>query len=112
VCLRVIEERTARFLTDKLSQRVPIYSLQPYSSVSDASNLGQEADFTSSNEDRISTNEVPMLTPNDLLQLPKGQAYCLIEGGQLWKIRMPLPQDEMQDIPMTVEEITFFMRSF
>jgi hypothetical protein len=25
------------------------------------------------------------------MTLPKGQAFALIEGGQLWKIRMPLP---------------------
>lgn len=25
------------------------------------------------------------------MALPKGQAYALLEGGQLWKIRMPLP---------------------
>lgn len=110
VCLRVLEERTASFLTDKLQQRVPIYSLQPYSSVSDVANLGQEATFTSSNEDRFSVNEVPMLTPNDLLQLPKGQAYCLIEGGHLWKIRMPLPLDDMHDIPHTIEQMATVMR--
>ena len=25
------------------------------------------------------------------MQLPKGQAFALIHGGQLYKIRMPLP---------------------
>ncbi|MCH5485557.1 hypothetical protein L4B25_28450, partial [Salmonella enterica subsp. diarizonae serovar 16:z10:e,n,x,z15] len=25
--------------------------------------------------------------------LPKGQAFALLEGGRLWKIRMPLPSD-------------------
>ena len=32
-----------------------------------------------------------MLTPADLVNLPKGQAFALIDGGQLYKIRMPLP---------------------
>ena len=32
-----------------------------------------------------------MLTPADLVNLPKGQAFALINGGQLYKIRMPLP---------------------
>jgi hypothetical protein len=32
-----------------------------------------------------------MLAPSDLVQLPKGQAFALIHGGQLHKIRMPLP---------------------
>ena len=32
-----------------------------------------------------------MLSPSDLVQLPKGQAFALLHGGQLYKIRMPLP---------------------
>ena len=32
-----------------------------------------------------------MLTPADLVNLPKGQAFALIDGGQLHKLRMPLP---------------------
>ena len=32
-----------------------------------------------------------MLEPTDLVQLPKGEAFALIHGGQLHKIRMPLP---------------------
>ena len=50
-------------------------------------------DFKSRNEDRISVSEVPMLTPAELVRLPKGQAFALLEGGQLWKLRMPLPDD-------------------
>ena len=29
-----------------------------------------------------------------MLNLPKGQAFCLLEGGKLYKLRMPLPQVE------------------
>jgi hypothetical protein len=32
-----------------------------------------------------------MITPPDVMAQPKGQAFALLEGGQLWKIRMPLP---------------------
>jgi hypothetical protein len=32
-----------------------------------------------------------MLTPAELIALPKGQAFALLEAGQLWKLRMPLP---------------------
>lgn len=110
VCLRVLEERTAYFLTDKLPQKVPIYSLQPHSSVSDSTQLGIGADFTSSNDDRLVCTEVPLLTANNLLQLPKGQAYCLIEGGQLFKIRIPLPKDNMCEIPANIEQMAKEMR--
>ncbi len=40
-----------------------------------------------------------MLTPADLVTLPKGQAFALLEGGQLWKLRMPLP-DPGRDVEM------------
>ena len=35
-----------------------------------------------------------MIQPADLVQLPKGQAFALIEGGQLVKLRMPLASDD------------------
>jgi hypothetical protein len=35
-----------------------------------------------------------MVTPDQVMSLPKGQAFALLEGGQLWKIRMPLPAKE------------------
>lgn len=47
-----------------------------------------------------------MLSPSDLVQLPKGQAFALIHGGQLHKIRMPLP-DVSHDplMPASLEAI-------
>lgn len=45
--------------------------------------------FTSSSMDRITTS-VPLLEPAH----PKGQAFALLEGGTLWKLRMPLPIHE------------------
>jgi conjugative coupling factor TraD (SXT/TOL subfamily) len=110
VCLRVLEEATAKLLTSKLSQRVPIHTLQTYSSVSDASHLGEDAHFSSTNEDRITTSEVPLLMPSDLTQLPKGQAVGLINGSQPHQFCIPLPQDDMGDIPKTVEEIVLFLQ--
>ena len=63
------------------------------SSASDTNDPTDFAEFASRNEDRISTEARPLLTPADLVQLPKGQAFALIEGGQLYKIRMPLPDN-------------------
>ncbi|HHS8513637.1 hypothetical protein [Klebsiella oxytoca] len=39
----------------------------------------------------MSSVQVPLLKPASLVQLPKGQAFALLEGGQLWKLRIPLP---------------------
>jgi len=61
------------------------------SGVTDTSDTTLDVDFTSTNQDRINVADVPMLSPADLIALPKGQAFCLLQGGQLWKVRYPLP---------------------
>lgn len=110
ICLRVLEEETAKLLTSKLPQRIPIHSMTQVSSVTDSPHIGTSSDFSSSNEDRVLMTEVPLLTADDLIQLPKGQAFCLLEGGQLWKIRMPLPKDDFQGIPDSVEHMALQMQ--
>ncbi len=90
IMLRVKEIATAELLTDQLPD-VRIVSTIISSSVSDTNDPADFADFASRNEDRITTESAPMLAPSDLVQLPKGQAFALIQGGQLYKIRMPLP---------------------
>ena len=47
-----------------------------------------------------------------MINLPKGQAFALLEGGQLWKIRMPLPlPDKTEDVPRDVADIAARMRA-
>jgi hypothetical protein len=46
-----------------------------------------------------------------LVTLPKGQAFALLEGGQLWKIRIPLPDDRADAaMPGNFEEMAEAMR--
>ncbi len=89
VMFRVEDEDTATILTSKLSE-VELASVVASSSASDTNDPSDFAEFGSKNEDRISMVKAPMITPADLVQLPKGQAFCLIDGGQLIKIRVPL----------------------
>ncbi len=100
IMLRVKELATAEMLTDQLS-KVEVFTLMSVSGVDDSSDPGSGVDFKSRNEDRISVSEVPMLTPAELVALPKGQAFALLEGGHLWKLRMPLP-DTHGDLAMPV----------
>ncbi|MCB1863810.1 MAG: type IV conjugative transfer system coupling protein TraD [Chromatiales bacterium] len=103
IMLRVKELATAEMLTEQLP-RVEVFTLMSVSGVNDSSDPGSGVDFMSRNEDRISVSEVPMLTPAELITLPKGQAFALLEGGQLWKIRMPLPATD-SDMPESLAEI-------
>ncbi|MCP4127513.1 MAG: TraM recognition domain-containing protein, partial [Gammaproteobacteria bacterium] len=102
IMLRVKELATAEMLTEQLP-RVEVFTLMSVSGVDDSSDPGSGVDFKSRNEDRISVSEVPLLTPAELITLPKGQAFALLEGGQLWKIRMPLPATD-SEMPETLAE--------
>jgi conjugative coupling factor TraD (TOL family) len=90
VMLRVKEPLTAELLTNQLDP-VDIMTLTAVSGVVDSSDLTTGVDYISRNEDSLGLREAPMLTTADIMALPKGQAFALLEGGQLWKIRIPLP---------------------
>ena len=51
------------------------------------------ADMMAVPEGALTNITAALLTvePTDLVQLPKGEAFALIHGGQLHKMRMPLP---------------------
>ncbi len=89
IMLRVKELATARMLTDQLPE-VEVHTLMSVSGVNDSAEPASGIDFRSRNEDRISVFKTPMLSPAELIALPKGQAFALLEGGQLFKLRMPL----------------------
>lgn len=88
--LRVKNEITARVLTDQLPQ-VRLYTKVAESRFTDNNDPDTEVDYVSQNSDRVSEQDADMVTPADLVALPKGQAFALIEGGQLYKLRLPLP---------------------
>ncbi len=89
IMLRVKNEETAAVLTDQLP-KVRIYTKTAQSAVTDNNDPDSSVDFTSSNSDRITEAEADILTPADLVQLPKGQAFALLDGGKLYKLRLPL----------------------
>ncbi|ARB45739.1 MULTISPECIES: type IV conjugative transfer system coupling protein TraD [Alloalcanivorax] len=110
IMLRVREDRTAELLTRQL-RKVSINQRMLMSMTSDNSNVDTDQDFSSSGGDRVSTVQVPMIEPADVVSLPKGQAFALLEGGQLWKIRMPLPlPDTGTEIPTGVTDLASRMR--
>ena len=91
VMLRVKNTETAQILTDQLP-KARITSLVTVSGVTDGH--GFDESFTSKNEDRIQEVETELLMPADLTSLPKGQAFALLEGGILWKLRLPLASSD------------------
>ncbi|MBF8164618.1 type IV conjugative transfer system coupling protein TraD [Pseudomonas mendocina] len=108
--LRVRETATAELLTRQLP-KVDVYTTTLVSGATDSSDVHGPTDFTSNAQDRISTASVPMIEPAHVVGLPKGQAFALLQGGQLWKIRMPLPApDPDEALPEDLQQLAGYMR--
>jgi len=95
--LRVRETATAELLTKQLP-KVEVYSTTLVSGATDSSDPSGNTDFTSNTQDRVSSTSVPLIEPAHVVSLPKGQAFALLEGGNLWKIRMPLPAPDPDEL--------------
>ncbi|KIS44523.1 type IV conjugative transfer system coupling protein TraD [Kosakonia radicincitans] len=109
IMLRVRETATAELLTKQLPQ-VEIRSRQINSGITDTP--GSINTFTSSTHEHVVTHNAPLLDTSALIQLPKGQAFALLEGGQLWKIRLPLPvADKQCPLPESVVRLTTWMKA-
>lgn len=110
IMLRVRETATAELLTNQLP-KVEVYTSTIISGATDTSDPHGTSAFTSNTTDRLTATSVPMLEPAHIVGLPKGQAFALLEGGNLYKIRMPLPKkDPKEEIPKNIETLAQYMR--
>lgn len=109
IMLRTKEAKTVDMLLNQLP-KVPILSVVPASSSSDTPHGEQGIFYSSTNEDRFAYKDLPYIQQSDVLDLPKGQAFCILEGGNLYKIRIPLPKQESINIPKNVETLVNEMR--
>lgn len=110
IMLRVRETATAELLTRQLP-KVDVYATAIMSGATDSSDPHGATAFTSNTQDRISTTSVPLIEPAHVVALPKGQAFALIEGGHLWKIRMPLPAPDPDEVmPEDLQALARSMR--
>lgn len=104
IMMRVKNTSTAEILTNQLPETKVISSTQS-SSASEGSDPTLVAGFTSRNEDKIGAEAAELVAAADLVKLPKGQAFALVEGGRLIKVRMPLPSRDNEDYPSHLTEI-------
>ncbi len=109
IMLRTKEAKTVDMLIKQLPQ-VPVLEVIPASGSSDTSRGEQGIFYRSTNEDRFTYKEVPLLQQSDVLDLPKGQAFCLLEGGNVYKIRIPLPRPDNTVLPATIKALINQMR--
>ena len=108
--LRVRETITAELLTRQLP-KVEVYTTSIVSGATDTSDPQGHTAFTSNTQDRITSTSVPLIEPAHVVNLPKGQAFALLEGGNLWKLRMPLPApDPDEAMPKDLQALAGYMR--
>lgn len=106
IMLRVKNKATAEILTNQLPE-VTVYSTTLASSASDSTDDRNVTDFISRNVDTITSERVPILETSDFVSLPKGQAFALVEGSHLYKLRLPfIDTTDDDDIPKSLVEIS------
>ncbi|HRD70566.1 MAG TPA: type IV conjugative transfer system coupling protein TraD [Legionella sp.] len=93
IMLRVKNEETANLLV-KVLPKVDVVDYSQVSMVNDTPHGEDGVYFNTTNEDRVQTTQVNMIDVNDIISLPKGQAFVLVNGGELYKVRIPLPVND------------------
>ncbi len=106
IFMRVLDQETANLLTKGL-KKVQVVSVDVISGAVDSSNADESGTtFTSSAQQRQTKQTTELLSATELLQLPKGQAFALLNGNKLAKIRMPLPsKDDFKGAPSSLKDI-------
>ena len=103
IMLRVRELATAMMLVDQLP-RVGLVGKTTSSGAGDSSKVDSEIDFETSHADSLSKSDAPLVGPPELFTLPRGEAFALLDGGRLWKVRFPLPAANDPLLPGTILE--------
>lgn len=107
IMMRVAEESTADLLVSKL----PMVEIESNTGVSGSKDSGDLLESQTDNQDRMTTKEDSMLRANDIMSLPKGQAFFLKNGGELWKVRFPLFAKDRIDLPVEIKEMVAQMKA-
>lgn len=110
IMMGVKEMETCEMFTSQLPE-VNVSEVMAVSSATDAANFDDGLTFVSQNQDRISVSRVPMISPADIVALPKGQAFVMLNGSEAWKIRIPMPSKaDDQDLPDDLSDMLMDMR--
>ena len=104
IMLRVKELATAEFLTKQLPQ-IQVRGLKTSSSASDTDSNLLSTEFSSRTEDQLTLSDSPLLTPTNLMGLPRGHAFAILDGNNLWKVRFPLPVRNDAFAPDSIDNV-------
>jgi len=110
VMFRTGNEETGKLITDN-TEKVNVLKLVNITGATDSSNILDGTVFTSRNEDRAQSEQVPMLTPAMLMRLPVGEAFCSIDGARVLKMKVPLRVRGKREkgLPKVISEMCEYM---
>ena len=108
--LRVADLDTAELLAKRLG-KVEVNMMMLVSGATDSSEPDSPVHFTSNMQDRVSTQTVPLLEAGYLMQLPRGHAFVLMAGGQLYKVQFPEIATTRRALPRDLDAIAQDMES-
>ena len=91
--MRVSNQDTASLLTECL-QEVRARSSVPSTMSNDHADNEKGELFTTYNTDQVTEVNSSIIHVNDIYSLPKGQAFVMTNGGELYKVRFPLPKND------------------
>lgn len=105
VMLRVLNESTAKLLIEK-TNKVNVSDIATFSGSSDNPDLTSRVRFRATVQSREVSQSVELLRTSDLSKLPKGQAFALLDGNNLYKLRIPLLQyDAREAVPNDIAAV-------
>ena len=104
IMLRVKELATAEFLTKQLPQ-IEVRGLKTSSSASNTDTNRLSTEFSSRTDDQLVVSENPLLTASHLMGLPRGHAFAILDGNNLWKVRFPMPEKNETFAPDNIEGV-------
>ena len=103
IMMRVKNEETANLLV-KILPQVGVVGHTQVSMVNDTPHGEEGIYFNTTNEDRVQTTNVPMVEVSDIISLPKGQAFVFVNGGELYKVRIPMPSND-ESVPNDIKQL-------
>ncbi|MBD1577902.1 type IV conjugative transfer system coupling protein TraD [Vibrio sp. S11_S32] len=105
IMFRVKTATTAALLTDQLRE-VNVYDRSTTAAGSTDTDDANQSLMTTRYSDGVSiTKSVPIISPDAIIALPKGQAFGLVEGNRLFKIRFPLPKETKNTLPAEMSQV-------
>lgn len=110
IMLRVLEKSTVELMTQR-HNKVQVVTTDTISGASDVNDPAAEYIFTSNVTQRSTLKDSELINPEDILSLPKGQAFVEMQGNRLYKIRMPMPDSaDLKGIPSDLRVLAEDMR--